>query len=144
MLLKCRRLYNQRIFILFAFLLTHGVVAYSQNLIDYNEKYITKYMEEHHKEFNINNVINNKFRYLKYSDNSDNQTLLFFLDEKSVCKNIRMICNFSLKKEKINELNSAYKSIGTNRWSDMRDGKNYLIEMKDDDWSVIITIEPDK
>lgn len=142
--MKFRRLYNQRIFILFAFLLINGVGAYSQNLIDYNEKYIIKYMEDNHSEFNINNVINDKFRYLKYSDNSDNQTLLFFLDENSVCKNIRMICNFSLKKEKINELNSAYKSIGTNKWSDKRDGKNYLIEMKDEDWSVIITIGPEK
>jgi hypothetical protein len=142
--LKFHRLYSHRIFILFAFLLLNSVGAYSQNLIDYNEKYIIKYMKENQPEFNINNVINNKFSYLKYSDNSDNQTLLFFLDENSVCKNIRIICNFSLKNEKINELNSSYKSIGTNKWSDKREGKKYLIEMKDEDWSVIITIEPEK
>ena len=57
---------------------------------------------------NFNNVVNSKFRYLKYSDNSENQTLLFFLNPDSVCKSVRMICDMSMKTRKIKEFNSHY------------------------------------
>ena len=144
MLLKSPRLYHQRIIILFAILFMNSVVAFSQNLIDHNKEYIIKYMKENHREMSFNNVINKKYTYLKYSDNSDNQTLLFFLDQNEVCNSIRMICNFRIKNEKINEFNTIHKSIGKNKWLDRRDGKNYFIEMKEEKWSFIITIEPEK
>jgi len=91
-----------------------------------------------------NNVTNNDFKYLKYSDSWDSQTLLFFLKPDSVCKSVRMICDVSIKAEKIKEFNSVYKLIGENRWVDRRKGKNYIIEIMDDKWTCIITIEPDK
>jgi hypothetical protein len=118
--------------------------TYSQNLIGHNGKDIRRYMRDHRKDMNFNTVRNSEFSYLKYSDNSDNQTILFFLTPDSVCKSVRVICDSMLKPEKIKEFDAAYKKIGNNAWMDNRNGKNYLIALRDEKWSCTITIEPVK
>jgi hypothetical protein len=98
-------------------------------------------MKENRKEMNFSNVRNSTFSYLKYSDNADKQTILFFLAPDSVCKSIRLICDSTMKPEKLSELNANYKSIGDDKWIDQHGGKNYLIELRDEKWSCTITIE---
>jgi hypothetical protein len=121
-----------------------GICMYGQNLIGYKYMEIKKYMKENRTEMNINDVTNHKFKYLKYSDTSDSQTLLFFLDPDSVCKSVRIICDVSLKAAKKKEFDTIYKKTGENKWTDSRAGKNYLVELKEEEWSSVITIEPDK
>ena len=133
-----------RIIALITFLILTVTGASAQNLIGFTEKEIRKYMKENRREMNYNNVINDKFKYLKYSDNYDNQTLIFFLSSDSVCLSIRTICDKSLKDEKVREFNSNYRNIGQNKWIDNRDGKDFLIEIKDEKWSCIVSVKPDK
>jgi hypothetical protein len=90
---------------------------------------------------NYNNVKNSRFAYLKYSDNLENQTILFFLTPDSICKNVRIICDHSLIPQKLEELNSLYKKSGVNKWLDKRNGKEYLVELNDGKWSSVISIE---
>jgi hypothetical protein len=118
--------------------------ASGQNLIGYSGKEIRNYMKVNRGDMSYNNVTNSKFRYLKYSDNADNQTLLFFLNTDSVCKSVRIICNTAIRAEKIKEFNSSCNKNGVNRWIERRNGKNYHIDIKDEKWSCVITIEPDK
>ncbi len=101
-------------------------------------------MKENHKNLNFNSVTNSKFKYLKYSDNLDNQTLLFFLNPESVCKSVRIICDRSIINEKLKEFNSIYKKSGENKWTDSRGGYSYHIEIKDEKWSYVVTIDQDK
>lgn len=129
---------------LYAFLIVTGICAHGQNLIGYNVREIRKYMKENQRAMNLENVNNDKFKYLKYTDNSDSQTLLFFLNPDSVCRSIRMICDLSIKGTKVKEFNSIYKKSDEHRWIDKRNGKDYTIEIRDEEWSFIITIEPDK
>lgn len=133
-----------KIFTLFAILILTVICSYGQNLIGYNDKEIKKYMKENRGEMNFDNVTNKKFKYLKYSDRSDSQTLLFFLNPDSVCKSVRMICDVSIKEEKVKEFNFIYKKSGENRWIDKRDGNDYLVEIRDEKWYCIITLEPGK
>ncbi|MEI6047892.1 MAG: hypothetical protein WCS03_03255 [Bacteroidota bacterium] len=135
--------YSIKAITLFAALTLTGICTYSQNLIGYRYKEIRKYMKENCREMGFNNVANSKFKYLKYSDSSDKLTLLFFLNSDSVCKKVRMICDVSIKTEKVKEFNCLYITRGENRWIDRRDGKDYLIEIRDEKWYFIITIEPD-
>jgi len=125
------------------FLLT-GFVTYGQNLIGYNYKEIQKYMSVNHQDMSSEKVINSKFKYLKYSDRGDSETLLYFLNPDSVCKSIRVICDFSVRAEKVKEFNSIYKKTGENKWIDKRDGKDYMVELRDEKWTSIIVIEPYK
>jgi hypothetical protein len=91
-----------------------------------------------------NNVVNNKFSYLKYSDNSENQTILFFLNADSVCRSVRIVCDKSMKPLKVKELNSQFGKKGDNKWVDKHGGKSYIIEMVEGNWSCIISIESEK
>ena len=120
------------------------ICAHSQNLIGYTGNDILEYMKENHSDMNYNNVVNSKFTYLKYSDSSENQTVLFFLNRDSVCNSVRIICDAALKPQKVKEFNSHYMKKGDNKWVDKRDGKDYLIEMMDGKWSCVISIEREK
>ncbi|HEX7493523.1 MAG TPA: hypothetical protein VF346_04825 [Bacteroidales bacterium] len=127
-----------------AILIITCICTQSQNLVGYKEKDIVKYMKENHQDMNYNNVVNSKFSYLKYSDNQEKQTILFFLNPDSVCRSVRIICDITMKAEKEKEFNSQYVKKGENRWIDKREGKDYLIEVMDGQWSCVISIEPDK
>jgi hypothetical protein len=118
--------------------------AYGQNLIGYRNSEIRKFMKENRKDMNYDKVRNTLFSYLKYSDNYDRQTILFFLTPDSVCKSIRVICDSTMKNEKIGELDTNYKKIADDSWVDDQNGKKYLITLKDEKWSCSITIVPDK
>jgi hypothetical protein len=112
-----------------------------QNLIGYNEKAIKQFMKDNQKNMIFQTFINNStFKYLKYADNAESQTLLFFLTADSVCKSIRLVCDKSLKAQKIKEFDTMYKKTGDNTWTDTKNGKNYIIELKDEDYSFSVTI----
>ena len=133
-----------KIFLLSAVLILTCICASSQNLIGLKEKEIRKYMKENHIDMNYNTVINSKFNYLKYSDNLENQTVLFFLNPDSVCRSVRIICDVSLKSQKLKELNAKYLKSGENKWIDTQKGKDYLIEMTDGMWTCVVSIETKK
>jgi hypothetical protein len=133
-----------KVIILSAILIVIGINAHSQNLIGFKRQEIRKYMKENRSEMNYNKVVNTKFSYLKYSDNQEKQTVLFFLNPDSVCKNVRIICDSSIKTQKVEEFNALYTKSGENKWTDTRNGKEYIIEISDGKWSSVISIEPKK
>lgn len=133
-----------KIITVYATLMLTCVCNYGQNLIGLREKEVMKYMKDNRHDMNYNNVINSKFNYLKYSDNSENETVLFFLTPDSVCRSVRIICDESIKSQKIKELDSKYVKKGENKWIDKRGSKEYLIEIMEGKWSCIISIEPEK
>ena len=133
-----------KIITVYAALILTCVCNYGQNLIGLREKEVMKYMKEKRHDMNYNNVINSKFNYLKYSDNSENETVLFFLTPDSVCRSVRIICDESIKSQKIKELDSKYVKKGENKWIDKRGSKEYLIEIMEGKWSCIISIEHEK
>jgi hypothetical protein len=133
-----------KIIALFAALILTCFCTYSQNLIGYKEKEILKYMKENRHDMNYNNVVNSKFSYLKYSDNSEDQTVLFFLNPDSVCRSVRIICDVTMRSQMMKELDSHYLKTGENKWIDKRDGRKYLVEFMEGKWSCVISIEPEK
>jgi hypothetical protein len=101
-------------------------------------------MKEKCQEMNSEKVINSAYKYLKYSDSGGSQTLLFFLNRDSICTTIRSVCDYSIKGEKVKEFDTIYKKSDANKWIDKRDGKDYLVEIRDEKWSFLIVIEPSK
>lgn len=130
-----------KIILLFAYILISDLLS-GQNLIGYKDFEIKKYMKENKENLSFNKVNNDRFNYLKYTDNSESQTLLFFLGTDSVCRSIRIICDSVIKAEKVKEFDTNCKKNGENIWVDRRNGIDYLIEIKDEQWSSIITIKP--
>jgi hypothetical protein len=115
--------------------------SFGQNLIGLDDKEIKKYMKENLKGFNLQNDNNSSFKYLKYADNQDTQTILFFLSDKSVCSEVRIICDLSMKNEKLKELDSIYTKAGNNIWTEKKNNGTYLIELKDEKWFFSINIK---
>jgi hypothetical protein len=130
-------------FLLTAILLASGSIS-GQNLIGSKYEQIRQYMKENYRDMNYAPVVNNKYKYLKYTDDYDSKTFLFFLTQDSVCKSVRLICDRGSKSEKEKEFNTLYEKNGENKWISRRDGKSYNIEMKNEEWSCVITIEPVK
>jgi hypothetical protein len=119
-----------------------SINLHGQNLIGYSEKDVRQFMTDNQKEMTFQSFINNStFKYLKYSNSDETITLLFFLNEQSICKSVRFVCDKSLKIEKTKELDSKYPKIGENQWAETKNGKKYLIEMKEEDWSFNVTIK---
>jgi hypothetical protein len=129
---------------LFLALIITSVFTYGQNLIGYKSREIQTFMKENRQDMNSETVANSSFNYLRYSDNNDNVTLIFFLNNDSICSNIKMICDKSIKAEKLKEFNSLYKPNGANKWIDIRDGKNFTIEIREEKWSFDVIIESEK
>jgi hypothetical protein len=101
-------------------------------------------MRTNRSDMNMDKVNNKSFRYLKYSDKYDAQTMLFFLTPDSICNNIRIICNNNIRSSKVKELDSTYTKKDENSWTDKRSDKNYLIRLVEEEWSFTITMEPEK
>lgn len=115
----------------------------AQNLIGYKGIEIQTYMTKNRKDMNSETVINSMYKYLKYSDVYDNETVLFFLNNDSVCKSVRLICSMELKAQKIREFDSRLLKSGENKWIEKRGGKCFLFEINDEAYSCTITIKPE-
>jgi hypothetical protein len=127
------------------FLVFFNMNISGQNLIGFHVKEIRQFMMDKQKNMIFQNFTNNNtFKYLKYVDSDESQTLLYFLTADSVCKSIRLICDKNLKSLKIKEFNAIYKNSGDNLWTETKNGKKYIIELKDEEWSVNITIRPNE
>ncbi len=130
MLLRSRRSFQMKTAALFLILFVNCSYAFGQNLIGYNDAEIRKFMKQNRKDMNFNNVKNSMFRYLKYSDSSDSQTILFFLTADSVCKGVRVICDNSMKPERLKSWMQLIKrSVKTSGLTIMT-GKITLLKLK--------------
>lgn len=121
-------------------LILTSALSYSQNLVGYNEKQIVDYMKANCKGMSCENVSNKNYKYLKYTNSYNTQTILFFLNDNSVCKTERLICDYTEKIEKVKEYDKSYRKTGENSWIDSHDGTDYLVELKNEEWSFVFTI----
>jgi len=127
------------VFVLFLFFITVSLSA--QNLIGYKLKDIRKYMRENQKSMSWQGLTFNKtFKYAKFADRDGMQTTLFFLTADTVCKGIRMVCDKSMKLDMLKDLDSKYKKSGPNQWTGGKEGTDYLIELREEEWTFNVTI----
>jgi hypothetical protein len=125
--------------LLYLFLSLNGL---SQNLIGKTDEEIKQYMKENQKAMDYIKILKNSaYNYLKYTDKDQMQTLIFFLNEESVCTGERLVCDKSLKAAKIKEMDSTYGKSGKNRWTDTKNGMDYILELRDAEWTFNITIQ---
>ncbi|MGD0341011.1 MAG: hypothetical protein ABSA76_04815 [Bacteroidales bacterium] len=101
-------------------------------------------MKKNNRDMTLENVVNDMYSYLKYTDVNDTQTLLFFLNADSVCNGISLVCDRATRNEKIREFNSGYLIIAENKWIDTLGRRRSIIRLDDNPWSSHFTIEPEK
>jgi hypothetical protein len=116
--------------ILLLFITVISISAECQNLVGLKSTEIKEYMKKNKRELSPENVINSKYSYLKYTNIGNTQTILFFLNNDSVCRSMRMIYDLTLKKETINELNTHYFKSGEDKWIDNKNGKEFTVTIE--------------
>lgn len=116
-----------------AFILSLSLQA--QNYIGMHKSKIHKVLSNANPYFKLNkDVINNSYKYLKYEDKINEQTILFFLSPGDTCTYVRHMCDYSNLTTVIDSLDNKYVKLDKNTWS-YQDGKEeYIITLTEEEW----------
>lgn len=118
--------------------------ASGQIMLSESPESIRKYMKENYPGM-VQDVSfrNEHYRYLKFTDSkNDSRTILFFLSDQDRCTAIRFVYEKGSKDDIVDDLNSKYIFSGNNRWYFQENRKRALIELKDEEWFITVTIKP--
>lgn len=86
---------------------------------------------------------NEHFRYLKFTDSSNNsRTILFFLSDRNKCNAIRYVYEAGAKNEIVADLNKKYRYTGDNCWYDLESQQKASVELIDEKWFLTVTLKP--
>jgi hypothetical protein len=78
--------------------------------------------------------VNTTYKYLKYIDKTNEQTLLVFLTDNDCCKSTKLISDYSNILEVKNSLAKNYKQAGKDKWIYKYNGEVYSIILKREKW----------
>jgi len=130
------------VFILLIFLL---FPVWSQNLTGKNKVEVEKQINSLYHGFIVDkSTVNRTYKYLKYIDKSNEQTLLVFLSENDVCTATKLMSSYSNLPQVKNELNKRYKPAGKDTWRYTEKGIKYLVKLKREDWFFAVFISKEK
>jgi len=107
----------------------------AQNFVGKHKLQIKKEMKENYQDFFFSKEVMSKNSFIKYEDTDGYQTYLFVLDDDGYCKYHMLMCDYSLLKSTIEELNSTYEYKNNLIWHDYITGnKNFVITIKKEEW----------
>jgi hypothetical protein len=105
------------------------------NFIGMSKQDIMKYMQKYNPGFDLDEgAVNNNFNYIKFVDKYNEETYLFFLDDKNFCTHSKLMSDYSNLKLRTDELNKSYKKAGENKWVFVDKGNIYLVELIKEQW----------
>ena len=118
--------------------------SFGQNMLSASPEKIERYVRESYPGMvQEENLRNEYYNYLKYSDSKNNRrTILFFMSDQNRCNAIRFIYEAEAKDEVAADLNKRYSLTGNNRWSDQGSREKAIVELKDEEWFITVTIKP--
>ena len=118
-------------------------VGNSQHFIGMHKDEIMKEMKQVMPDFKIDNsTVNKLYKYLKYVDDINEQTLLIFLDENDRCTFSKLMSDYSNLDDAIKKLNNKYKKVKQNEWVYSLEKVSYSVILKEEEW--FFTIETKK
>jgi hypothetical protein len=114
----------------------------SQEFIGRHESNIMQVMNGEHPELALQSDIrNSSVRYLKYISKDNEETWIIFLDDRGICKGVRITCANSRYDNRIRELNEFYQPGGNNRWSYTEKSEKIDVSLQRDDYFFTVTWE---
>ncbi|HOK60314.1 hypothetical protein [Tenuifilum sp.] len=115
----------------------------AQNYISLHKDEIAKRMPQENKGFYFEKEVNVDDRgFLKYVNTLDEQTILFMIDTDGFCTAVSRMYNTWLYDQVVNELNSKYQQVSTNKWLEVKEGKSYDLTLIKGKWFLTLTIRP--
>lgn len=115
----------------------------AQNYIGLHKGDIAKLMPQEYKGFYFEKEVNVDDRgFLKYVNTIEEQTVLFMINTDGLCTAVSRMYNTWLHEQVINELNRKYQQVSTNKWLEVKDGKEYDLTLIKGKWFLTLTIRP--
>lgn len=112
----------------------------AQNYIGMDKDEIIIDMNTSHKSFKLNtSAVNPYYKYLKFEDDINEITILFFLSKDNKCTLVRKMCDYANINDEINDLNQNYKQLGKNKWTYSVKGKTYVVSLEESEWYFTIS-----
>ena len=114
----------------------------SQGFIGLHESNIMQVMVGEHPGLVLQSEVrNSSIRYLKYISDDSEETWVIFLDERGICKGVRITCANSRYDSRIRELNELYQPDDFNRWSYTEKSEKIDVSLKRDEYFFTVTWE---
>lgn len=115
----------------------------AQNYIGFHKDDIAKLMPQEYKGFYFEKEVNVDNRaFLKYVNTVEEQTLLFMINTDGICTAVSRMYNTWLHEQVVSELNIKYQQVSTNKWLEVKDGKEYILTLIKGKWFLTLTIRP--
>lgn len=117
--------------------------TYGQNYIGIHKDDIKKLTPKEYKGFIFEKEVKNGDRsFIKFVNVIDEQTLLFMLNQEGICTSVSRMYNTWLYDQVVKELKKNYKKVGSDTWTEVKDGKEYEIKLKHGEWFITVTTRP--
>jgi hypothetical protein len=108
---------------------------FAQHLIGLHKDKIADEITKSYPGFIIDNsTVNTTYKYLKYINKFDDQTLLVFLSDNDTCTATKLMSDYTNLEEVKTGLNKNFKSEGKDKWIYTRNKTTYLVTLKREEW----------
>jgi hypothetical protein len=116
----------------------------AQDYIGMRAEEIRKQMRAGRKDFSLDETTVNKvYKYLKYVDDMETRTILFFLSDDDRCTWYKVIYDNDFLGPVVQHLDSTCRKISDTLWMEEINGHQYRKELKKQEWFFSVTTRPD-
>lgn len=117
----------------------------AQHLIGLNKEQVKAGVKQHYKKFSLDeSAINRTFKYMKFVEWNDDQTLLVFLDENDISTWTKFMSDYKYFDTELEKLNSCYKKTSENTWEYFAGGRVFEVKLEKGEWFFTVTTKPKK
>ncbi len=135
---------NKYRFIISVVFLGFVLTGTAQDFIGMQAEEIKKQMRAGQKDFALDETTVNKvYKYLKYVDDMETRTILFFLSEDDRCTWYKIIYDNDLLASVVQQLDSTCRKISDTLWLEETGGQQYRKELKKQEWFFSVTTRPE-
>jgi hypothetical protein len=127
------------------FILICQIPGHAQQVIGLPKDEVVRVMHDEYKDFVPDNSSRNtSFKYLKYIDKLNEQTLLVMLSDNDVCTSVKLISDYMNLEEVVKDLNNKYKKAGDDSWYYFQNKQKLVVTLKKEEWFFTVLIKPEK
>ena len=117
----------------------------SQHFIGKNKDQVEKDMETLYPDFAIDHSsVNHTYKYLKYVNKVNEQTMLVFLSENDVCTSTQLMSDYANLLQVKTDLNKKYKHVGKDKWTYSVQNEKFLVKIKREEWFFTVFTNKDE
>ncbi len=115
----------------------------AQNLIGLKADEVKAFMRTEQNDFSLDeSTINKTYKYLKYVDDLETRTALYFLSDDSICTWYKVVYDNDLLAPTIALLDSTCRKVSDTLWLEKRDAHTYRKILDRQKWFFSVTTRP--